>query len=222
MLHYIKLIYFNVVQSGCTVKRLQHAGSDHISFQAANYGGKMDNKDQSWLSFIQKGGYGIRSKENSSFEVCRGKATIAVISVSHDEEKDIKTYNLAKSENSSPAYQFIRSEKTFSCIDTETNQTLFTWQRLSNGFGELFTGCKWQCEDLVMSQNIVRSLVMWLPRISWFIPTKYSITRGEECCGIVSGAIFTLSNGKTVTVNNQENALKIAAAAIILAEDEIG
>ena len=180
------------------------------------------HKEREWLSFVQKGQYQLKGKLNSNVQIVCGKATVAYLISSRDEAKQIQTYDLVQAENTPPAYRFVRTEKSLVGIDPESGKTEFTWERLSSGLGELFTGSKWQCGTLTLSQNAVRSLSMWLPRFSWFIPTKYTVKESERCCGIISGAVFTASNAKTATVNDPAKAWEILAAAIILSEDEIG
>ena len=178
--------------------------------------------ESEWLSFVRKGGYQFKGKLNSDLKIICGKETVACLISSRDDAKKTVTYDLVRSGNGSPAYRFIRTETALSGVDPENDQEKFVWQRLSSSFSELLTGSKWQCGQLLLSQNIVRSLMMWVPRISWFIPTKYTITDNGQCCGIVAGSACSLSNGKSVTVGDPEKAWEIMAAAIILSEDEIG
>lgn len=175
-----------------------------------------------WLSFVQKGQYRLKGKLNSNTEIVCGKETVAWLIAGSDEEKQARTYDLVQFENTPAAYRFVRTEKTLSGGAPESGRTDFIWQRQSSGLSELFTGSKWQCGQLVLSQNTVRSLLMWLPRISWFIPTKYTITASGQCCGVVSGAVCSSSNSKSVTVIDPAKSWEIFAAAIILSEDEIG
>lgn len=184
----------------------------------------MDKKqsEQDWLSFVQKGQYQLKGKLNSNVRIVCGNATVAWLISSKDEENKTQTYDLAPAENAPAAYRFVRTEKTLSGVNPATGETTFVWQRLSTALSEMVSGSKWQCGKLSLSQNIVRSLLMWLPRVSWFIPTKYTITEDGQCRGIISGAVFSASNCKTATVNDPSKAWEILAAAIILSEDEIG
>ena len=172
-----------------------------------------------WSSFVQKGGYKFKGKADSKLQIVCGNRTLAWLIVSsRDEANKSTSYDLVESESEtgSPAYRFIRTETTLTGVDPKDDQKKFVWERLSSGFGELFTGSKWQCGQLTLSQNIVRSLMMWVPRISWFIPMKYAITDNGQSCGVVEGS------GRAVTVSDPTKAWEIMAAAIILTEDEVG
>ena len=178
--------------------------------------------ESDWLSFVKRGQYQFKGKLNSNLEIVCGKKTIAWLIATLDEANQTSTYDLVQTKNSAPAYRFIRTEKTLSGVDPKNNQKTFVWERLSSSFSELITGSKWQCGKLALSQNIIRTLLMWIPRISWFIPTKYTITENEQCCGIVSGSTFSASNSKSVSVADPSKSWEIMAAAIILSEDEVG
>lgn len=179
-------------------------------------------KNQDLLSSLPNTPYQIKVKTNSDMEIMCGKQRIAKLIVQQDKETKTSTYELVLSNKEETLFRFVRTEDSICGFYPEDDQTVFVWKRLSTAFSELYSGLKWQCENMILSQNIIRSLTMWIPRISWFIPTKYTINENDFCHGIISGAVFSLSNGKNVTIMSPEKALEIMAAAIILAEEELG
>lgn len=179
-------------------------------------------KNNDLLSSLPQKPYQIKVKSNSDMEIMCGKLCIAKLIVQKDAEKKTSTYELMLSKEDKAIFRFVRSDNSMAGFYPESDQTVFSWKRLSTTFSELYSGLKWQCDTMILSQNIIRSLTMWIPRISWFIPTKYTISENDFCHGVITGAVFSFSNGKNVTVATSEKALEIMAAAIILAEEEIG
>lgn len=175
-----------------------------------------------WAAFVQQGGYSLKAQFNGGLKVICGGREVAFLTVGQDDAAQSQTFDLVERAGGVPACRFIRTSKTMSGVDPASRQTLFTWERLSSAGGELFTGSKWRCGELELSQSAVRSLFMWIPRISWFIPTKYTISAGGRGVGRVDGTAFSFSNSKTAVVLDPSKAWEIMAAAIILSEDELG
>ena len=172
----------------------------------------------------------VASKADASFlpskykingsKIIGAKAIIAKLKSTS--EQDRLVYDLVKADSGELIFRFVRTSTSLVGIDPATNTDCFTWQRLSSPAGEIFTGSKWQCGNLLLSQNALRSLVMWIPRISWFIPSKYTITENNQPVATVSGSVFSFTNAKNVAMHNAAKTWEIMAAAIILSDDEIG
>ena len=174
------------------------------------------------LAFIQRGKYTLKGKMNGCIRIISGGQNIGLLQVSETPDGTSHIYDLVPFENAAPVYRFIRTDTTLSCVHPMTNQVFFTWQRQSTAASELLSGCKWSCGPMNLFQSSLRSLFMWIPNISWFIPTKYSITEAGRCVGMVAGAAFSFSNSKMTSVQEPSKALEIFAAAIILSDDELG
>lgn len=174
-----------------------------------------------WASFVQQGGYSLKAPIKGGLKVFCGGREVASFVVQGEGSESL-TFDLVECAGGVPACRFIRTSKTMSGVDPASGQTLFTWDRLSSTAGEIFAGSKWRCGELELSQSALRSLFMWIPRISWFIPSKYSICAGGRCVGMVAGTSFSFSNSKTAKVFDPSKAWEIMAAAIILSDDEIG
>ena len=156
----------------------------------------------------------------SNSKIIGAKVTIAKLDATS--EKDRLVYDLVKADSGELIFRFARTSTNLVGIDPATDNNCFTWQRLSSPAGELFTGSKWQCGNLFLSQSALRSLVMWIPRISWFIPSKYTITENNQPIATVSGSVFSFTNAKNIAMHNAAKTWEIMAAAIILSEDELG
>ena len=179
-------------------------------------------KNNDLLSSLPQKPYQIKVKSNSDMEIMYGKQHAAKLIVQKDAENKTSTYELMLPNEEKSIFHFVRIENSLDGFYPESDQTVFSWKRISTTFSEFYSGQKWQCETMILSQNIIRSLTMWIPRISWFIPTKYTVSENDFCHGVITGAVFSFFNGKSVSVTSSEKALEIMAAAIILAEGEIG
>lgn len=132
-------------------------------------------------------------------------------------------YELVENQNDpAPAFRFVRTEDAISGQPGNGSQPLFTWQNGQSLGGEIVSGCKWKCGDLLLSANKFREFLSWLPSIGWFIPSQYTILENGRTVGTVAGACFTFSNAKTVTLNDPGKLPEVLAAAIVLNEDAIG
>lgn len=174
-----------------------------------------------WFSFIRSGNYTLKYKLNSDLEISWNKRVVGLLSHINDDKNNY--YDLVQSEQDEfPVVRFVRTDNSLDCVDPDSGHVFFSWKRLSSSLGEMASGSKWSCGGMSFSQSALRSFSQWLPTISWFIPTKYTVYDKGAVVGAVSGSATSLSNSKTAEVKSSAHAWAILAVAIILSDDEIG
>ena len=176
-----------------------------------------------WFSFVKNGNYTLKYKLNTDLEISCGGRVVGLLSHFSNEEQNNHFYDLVQSENDqNPVIRFVREDKTISCVDPVSGKVFFTWNRLSSIGAEIFTGCKWNCGSLSLSQNVIRCLIQLVPRISFLVPTKYGVADGGRSVGCVKGSSFSFSNSKKVEIADRSRIWELLAVAIILSDDELG
>ncbi|MBO5822037.1 MAG: zinc ribbon domain-containing protein [Lentisphaeria bacterium] len=176
-----------------------------------------------WFSFVNNGNYSLKYKLNTNLEIVCGGRTVGLLAHFHDDTQNNHYYDLVQSENdNNPVVRFVRDDKTLSCVDPVSGKVFFTWNRLSSIASEIFSGSKWNCGNLSLSQNAIRCLIQLVPRISFLVPTKYCVADGGRQAGFVNGSCFSFSNSKTAVVIDRSRVWEILAVAIILSDDELG